>query len=264
MGKESRQTRIYEITQLFRKYNAQSTSELYDKCTNSEWEKIIGMPTYQELLSAARTLYIKRELTEQRKSRWNFVMEKLQNYEPNPAEIQEVENLLFKNKISLLKFALDVHSILEMTHPKKNTIKLWGVPDSGKSLIANAIVKPFIVCYMNNHGAENEFFISNMLNKSIVLCEELYITTATGEDFKSILGGQPIDIAKKYDEKQLMARTPIIVTSNYAKFGRGHLPATDENALNIRCHVYQFLSPYKPSLYINWWNFYFCIKKHLF
>ena len=99
---------------------------------------------------------------------------------------------------------------------------------------------------MNNHGSENEFYLSNMLKKSIILCEELYITITTAEDFKSVLVGQPIDITKKFNEKQLSQRTPFVITSNYSRFGRGHLPPTVENALSIRCYNYILNSAFKP------------------
>lgn len=262
--KENRNSRIYFIESLYNKYKAYSQTELYDACTDSEWERIVQMPDYCSLLVAAKSLHVKKQLTLQRKNRWDYVVDYVGYYHmPNQDEINEVEKIFKKNKICIVKFAKALKFVLEMKFPKINSIKLWGVPNSGKSLIGNAIVKPFVTCYMNNHGSENEFFISNMLHKSMILCEELYITIATAEDFKSILGGQPIDVAKKHEEKQLLGRTPVVITSNYQKFGRGHLATTDENALNIRCYVFNFVSEYKPEIYIQWWNFYFCMLKHV-
>lgn len=182
----------------------------------------------------------------------------------NSEQFHEFNNLFRKNCINPKQFAHDVKFIFDKKDPKINALRLVGVPNSGKTLIANCLVDPFICCYMNNHGSENEFFLSNMLNKSIILCEELYITTATAEDFKSILGGQNIDVAKKHCEKQLLSRTPVIITSNYDLFGRGHLPPLDENALQLRCKNYDFISPYKPKIRLTSSQFYLFLAHYLY
>ena len=177
---------------------------------------------------------------------WAYARNKALKHYPEVSQFEEFQNIFDINGIDTQHFAECLIKVLSKTDHKVNTLRLIGTPNSGKTLIANCIVEPFICCYMNNHGSENEFFVSNMLNKSIILCEELYITIATAEDFKSILGGQPIDIAKKFNEKQLLSRTPVIITSNYERFGRGHLPPTDEHALSIRTHTFRFKNEIKP------------------
>ena len=103
-----------------------------------------------------------------------------------------------------------------------------------------------------------------MLNKSIIQCEGLHNTIATAEEFKSVLGGQPIDIARKFNEKQLLQRTPVVITSNYSRFGPGHLPPTDENALSIRCYTYILNSAYKKLCKFEWQQFYLYLLNHLY
>lgn len=172
-------------------------------------------------------------------------------------EQQDEFDLIFRaNNIDPQSFAHNLMKVLNKKENKINCLRLIGVPNSGKTLIANCIVKPFITCYNNNHGSENEFYLSNMLNKSIILCEELYITIATCEDLKSVLGGQDIDVAKKFNEKQLLTRTPVIITSNYHRFGRGHLSPTDENALALRCYTYTFNCEIKPTTKLTSAQFY--------
>lgn len=190
----------------------------------------------------------------------NFVYKEfIRDKEICELQISEFKKIFTANNINIREFFSNLKDVLMKKHMKKNSIRLVGVPNSCKTLIANCIVKPFICCYNNNHGSENEFYLSNMLNKAIVLCEELYITIATCEDFKSILSGQAIDISKKYNEKQLLCRTPIIITTNFDKFGRGHLSETDESALRIRCFNYRFTTPYEPIVRLDAINFY-----HLF
>lgn len=249
---------------LLKKYQSRSTSELYDKCTFEEWQEIVTDANYHELLKTAIELYIKYNLVEQRENMWRYGIIYAERTEtPNPEVMGEIDKIFKVNGINPMFFAECLFKVLNKTVTKMNCLRIVGNPNSGKTLIANCIVEPFIVCYNNNHGSENEFYLSNMLNKSIILCEELYVTIATCEDLKSVLGGQPIDIAKKFNEKQLLSRTPVIITSNYRRFGRGHLSATDENALAIRCHTFTFDKEVKPKLKISSAQFYHYINAHV-
>lgn len=200
----------------------------------------------------------------QREDMWKYATQLALQHTPDVEQMTEFDNLFRANNIDPNQFVQSLKFILRKVDPKINAIRLIGVPDSGKSLIANCICEPFITCYNNNHGSENEFYLSNMLNKAIILCEELYVTIATAEDLKSVLGGQNIDIAKKFNEKQLLCRTPVVITSNYSRFGRGHLPPTDENALAIRCHTYNFSTSYKPACRLTSVQFYLYLLSNMY
>lgn len=262
MVRKSRKDYLRAIRKLCRENNITTSSQFYDICDYSTYEELVEhSPTYQEIIKSAVNLEKKYQLVAQCKDRWNYAL----NYaNPNPDKnaFQEIEHILRSNRIDKNDFRKSIRKILEMSDPKINALRMWGVPNSGKTLLANCICAPFVTCYMNNHGSENEFFISNMLNKAIILCEELYITIATAEDFKSVLGGQQLDIAKKYEEKQILRRTPVVITSNYEKFGRGHLNSTDENALKLRCENYQFVSQVKPAVKIHPRDFWAWMKMY--
>lgn len=245
--------------------NSRSISELYDKCSFSDWQEICLFPKYHELIKTALELNIKKSLDEQRSNMWIYACKlAAKNQTPCPKQFECFDYIFNSQGINPKYFAKCLHSILMKTESKINCLRIIGVPNSGKTLISNCIVEPFICCRMNNHGSENEFFMSNMLNKSIIQCEELYITIATAEDFKSILGGQPLDIAKKFNEKQLLSRTPVIITSNYSRFGRGHVPPTDEAALVLRCFDFRFSVKVCPPMKLEWQQFYLYMLSHMF
>lgn len=231
---------------LFFKYNARSISELYDQCTSHEWGDLLSVAdiNLHKHLNIALEMYVKECLCLQRNDRWLWFIKHAINYEE---EVAELRNLFAAQQIDLGRFSNDVYMLMRCIDPKINCLKLVGTPNSGKTLIGQLLVEPFISSYVNNHNSENEFYLSSFLNKSICICEELMITPATAEDFKSILGGQKLDVSKKYTSKQILIRTPIIVTSNHFKFGRGHLNPLDENALNLRCMTYNFVSTYRPK-----------------
>lgn len=235
------------LIKLIYRYRARSISELYDKCSASEFASIVYHGKYSECATLALELFVKDNLEIQRKNRWEYFLS-FQKYD----EVQENEliRLFETQRIDIVLFAECLRDVLNCVYPKINAMKFVGRPNSGKSLLAQLICKMFICCYANNHGSENEFFLSNFLNKSIILCEELYVTQATAEDFKQILGGAPIDIDKKFYNKQILMRTPMIITSNYNEFGRGHLPHVDEQALKLRCITFDFISDFKPKCMI--------------
>lgn len=247
MGRKTRKDYLRSVRKICRDNNIMTLSQFYDKCKYGDYEELVEYsPTYQEIIKSAINLEKKYQLEVQYKDRWKYGIN-YANPKPNWEAFQEIEHILRSNRIDKTEFRQAIRDVLEMKDPKINAIRMWGAPNSGKTLLANCICEPFITCYMNNHGSENEFFISNMLNKAIILCEELYITIATAEDFKSVLGGQPLDIAKKYEEKQILQRTPVIITSNYERFGRGHLNPVDERALTLRCKNFEFNVPVKPA-----------------
>lgn len=241
---------IQLATKLVYKYAARSLSELYDKCTAEEWAALVyASPiNFQRCVTTSLELYIKDCLELQRLNRWEWL---LAHSKFNEFEEREILRLFTSQHVDPVFFAACLKSVLTCELSKINTIKITGVPNSGKTLIAQLIASLFISCYANNHGSENEFFLSNFLNKSLILCEELYVTRATCEDFKSILGGVNIDISKKYQEKQILSRTPVIITSNYEQFGRGHLPHVDEHALNNRCFNFYFGTEFVPACQIS-------------
>lgn len=233
---------------LIYKYRARSISELFDKCTADEFASLLyNCTNYQKLIMPALELFIKDSLEIQRRDRWSYMMSFAKfNYE----EEKEILNLLKTQGINPIEFSNAIKKVFLCSEEKINCVRLTGVANSGKSLLFQLITSCFITCYANNHGSENEFYMSNFLNKAVILCEELYVTQATCEDFKSILGGANIDIAKKYSEKQILSRTPILITSNFEHFGRGHLSPIDENALKSRCISFSFSFSFSPKVHI--------------
>lgn len=222
-------------------------------CTSYEWAELVYVSNgdHHQSLKVALELYIKDCLDIQRYDRWNWMLvNNSDQCQGNGEQCRELSIIFKNNHINIGEFAKAVHDVLNCVDEKKNCLRLIGCSNSCKTLIASCIAAPFITSYVNNHNSENEFYLSAFLNKTLALCEELFVTTATAEDFKSILGGAPLNISKKYNEKQILTRTPVIVTSNHEKFGRGHIPLVDEAALANRCFTFRFSVPYKPKCHI--------------
>lgn len=218
---------------------------------------------YHALIKTAIEIYKKQLLDIQRADLYAYAVNNAKKHPIDPLQFNELKTIFAVNRIDPRKFASNLKFILDKTDPKINTLRLIGVPNSCKTLIANCIIDPFVACRGNNHGSENEFYLSGYLCVSVVKIDELYITIATCEDMKSILGGEPIDIAKKFNDKQLMCRTPFFLTNNQRRLGRGHLPAGDEAALDLRCIIFNMPTTYRPTVRINSVQFYLFIDYHL-
>lgn len=244
---------ISSAIKLVYKYGVTSISALYDTCTAYEWADLIynckDSPT--RYVNIALELFIKDNLELQRINRWNWLMN-FQSFTSDVVnEVAELNTIFAINNISPVDFSHAVFNVLNERDEKINAIKLVGPSNTCKTLIGQLLVHTFVSAYVNNHNSENEFYLSCFLNKSICICEELLITPATAEDFKSILGGAPLLISKKYNDKQILRRTPIIITTNHDKFGRGHLAPVDETALNNRCYIFKFTQKYVPQYHVS-------------
>lgn len=256
---------IRKAISLVYKYKVSSVAELYDNCKAHEWAELVYTANGDcvHAVKIALELYTKDCLELQRANRWEWFIKDAPHHCYHPEQCRELSNLFRKNNIVISDFVRDLYKVLMCIDEKKNTLRLIGTSNSGKSLLAAAICDSFVCAYVNNHNSENEFYLSSFLNKAVCLCEELFTTTATAEDFKSILAGAPISISKKYNEKQKLCRTPIIVTSNHSKFGRGHITAVDELALQNRCYTYVFTAEVRPACHIDPITVAHFLRKHL-
>ena len=130
----------------------------------------------------------------------------------------------------------------------KNTIRLVGPSNTGKSVIAKAIVEPFLYYSATMSGCAGEHYFGAMVNKSIILIEELWVIPSTADDYKTILSGYPIHVNKKHiTEREELSETPIIVTSNHVQWGRGHISGIDEVALNNRTFTFNLCTPFPKT-----------------
>lgn len=230
------------------KYKCHCLSEVYDKCSPEEFAELMyANINYKNVLQPSLDLYRKDMLAIQRKNRWDYMMSHAK-YDRD----QELEYLkIFQiQNVCPIDFTRKLKSVLLREHEKIGSIKIYGVKDSCKSIITLGICHCFLCAYQTNHNSEGEFYHENMVNQTVNSLEELYATKVMCETLKCILSGAPIDVSKKNWPKQLLSDTPNIISSNYALFGRGHLPPRDEGALAVRCYSFLFSVPYKPACHL--------------
>ena len=115
---------------------------------------------------------------------------------------------------------------------KINTLVFIGPTNTGKSLLANLIGKPYLKGYVQRSAEGNSFHFEGLLNKSVAMLEEPRITALTMNDYKVLLGGEDFEVNKKHQAPEILKRIPVLITTN-APIG-SYLQAVDAQALDNR------------------------------
>lgn len=142
------------------------------------------------------------------------------------------------NNIDKTKFVFDVLSILNMAHPKINTLVINGPPNGAKTLILSLLANMFIHARISIQNSTGAFYFQPLLGQSVIFADELWVLPNTVDSWKMIMGGQSVDVDCKNNTFQRLERTPVFVAHNHVKLGRGWLNSIDEEALSRRCIKY--------------------------
>ena len=243
--------RLYLV---IKKHGVTSIRDFYDKCGEAEW-MYFATKLQEKMISKVNSMIsiVNYGVVKFQKDRPMAVLGKYVFERKNMMDLQDASLVLDehfrKNSIDPASFVEDLFKVLRQDEYKMNTFRITGAPDTGKSLILRAVVEPFIANIQGVSGCASEFYFADMVNKSVILLEELWVTDATADDFKSLLSGYPFQVAVKHsNHRETILRTPVLVTSNHAEFGKGYLNPTDEEALGRRCYTYRFDVKFEPYL----------------
>jgi len=146
---------------------------------------------------------------------------------------------------------------------KRNTFRLWGQASTGKTMVSHAIVENFVNQYQSMCGAHSDFAFEGFLNVAIGLVEEAFFIPKEAEDWKSILGGMPVTVNKKYLPKQTISRVPVLITGNHYHLGRKYLKQVDEQAFRTRMYDWHCNVPFSPKCKLTSYGFAFFVAKCL-
>lgn len=101
-------------------------------------------------------------------------------------------------------------------------------------------------------GCQGEYYFGDMIDKSIIVLEELWVTKSTVDDYKTILSGYDININQKHvTKRQKLSRTPCFITGNHSDIGKGLLNPIDLEAIHKRMIQYHFSKRFYCDLHIH-------------
>lgn len=118
--------------------------------------------------------------------------------------------------IDLQEFVEKFKAVLNREVPKKNTLALIGEASGGKSYVVRSVL-PFYSYWGECNGGEaksSNFIWQPMLDASIGIMEECYITQAMVDQAKLVLEGQQTMVNVKGKPHAILQPLPIIITAN--------------------------------------------------
>lgn len=233
-----------KLIDLINKHNPQTYTDLIDYIDQPD----LAGKDVEVFVKNHLKYMLPHSLHTQRHNRYKYLMKHACH---NHKVCKILNKHLTNNGIPSYKFKCTIRQWLNMIHPKKATLHLVGAIDAGKSMIAQAIVEPFIVYRGTMSGCDGEHYFDDLCNKSIAILEEIFVLPKTADDYKTIFSGYPLAINRKHEKARArIFPTPCIVTGNYEQFGRGYLPQMDELALSSRCYNFAMYVPFHSNTYI--------------
>ncbi|CAH8523806.1 unnamed protein product [Dicrocoelium dendriticum] len=116
---------------------------------------------------------------------------------PTDTHTTSFDDLLRVNNIDKDAFCTSVHNIMNKKMERVNTLGLQSPTTTGKSLMLKLICQNHQLGTVQRSGDHSQFFLQNLLDKSVGLMEEPRITIQTVQDFKGLFRGTPFDIHVK-------------------------------------------------------------------
>lgn len=232
------------MVEICEKYQCRCYSDFYTDVPSYLYEKVLQLhgTNYIKKIELACQIYSKKCFEAQRVDRFShlcsFAIE-------NVKEVEEWKRFFDDAGIHVQTFIQSLKMVLNCEHHKINTLRFVGPPSSGKTLLVSTIAKVFNAHFCTLTGCKGDFYYEGMLNKNLIVIEEIFCIPQQADDFKQILCGSALSVNKKFTDKQVLTRTPIMVTSNHNNFGRGFLTTKDENALATRCVTF-YMKEIKP------------------
>lgn len=136
--------------------------------------------------------------------------------------IEESESCIFTilrhNGIKPRDFVYFLHKLIDKKSGKRNAIHFVGEVNSGKTLLANSIIRS--VCYysvLNKVGkkcSESDFIYQPLIGARVALLNECIVNDVNYEDFLQLTEGERMPVQVKYSAPQTLTRVPLIITSN--------------------------------------------------
>lgn len=198
-------------------------------------EPFLAAKQFDEVLRNCVRYSRKRLFDAQNRNLWHYFRQAV-----TPIRNTYFERLLRANHIRPEEFRAAVLSWLQKEHYKKNTLKLIGDPNSGKTMIANLFRDVFISSSWLNSSTGSAFNFGNLVYSTIICLEEPFLPPTMLEDMKNVCGGTPISVDVKYSSFEQLTRKPVIITSNFTTLCRGYAPQISEAAIDLRCFTFRF------------------------
>nr|XP_014287221.1 uncharacterized protein LOC106687706 [Halyomorpha halys] len=119
----------------------------------------------------------------------------------------------------LSEFLHNRYLMLNNKSGKHNCILIKGVPSVGKTWFANLLGKLMInTGYIGNSNRYNQFPFQDCPRRNLLIFDEPNVEPSSYENFKLLFAGTPLSANIKYESRNLVNRTPVIICCNSDPF----------------------------------------------
>lgn len=151
------------------------------------------------------------------------------------------------NSVTIKSFLLYLYLLLSKQSGKRNCLHIYGLPDCGKTWFTQ-ICAEFMINYgiISNFNRYSQFPFQDAISRNMLIFDEPNVEPQAFETFKLLFSGAQLSCNIKYEEYQVVQRTPVIVCTNRVIF-----PDNDEfncRMYKITFHKYDFNHINKKNL----------------
>jgi hypothetical protein len=147
------------------------------------------------------------------------------------------------NNFDLMEFVGTIFDVMDRITNKRNAIMFKGPPNAGKTLVAESLAYACIFyCNVQSFSKGQQFPFMDAVGTRCFMINEPRFTDEYGETLKNILEGCPTHVNVKYESKQMLSRTPVLITSNHKlSMYLQQNPDVQERAFQARMFTFNFL-----------------------
>ncbi|KER18551.1 hypothetical protein T265_15985, partial [Opisthorchis viverrini] len=218
----TRKRRLDLMRELVRTYDARSFNELYKRLSVQDTDDIYAEygPTWKETAEHSISNYCKEIILEQETMTFEQILNSNHHSRTcrHPADTrlgeEWLDQLIQVNNINKRELLVCLTSVMNKLCTRKNAFVIEGPTTTGKTLFVKLVAENYVYGTVQRSGDHSQFFLMNLLNKTLALMEEPRITQLTVNDFKELLGGNPFDIHVKHQKDERLERLPVLITTN--------------------------------------------------
>ncbi|OON16964.1 hypothetical protein X801_07205, partial [Opisthorchis viverrini] len=218
----TRKRRLDLMRELVRTYDARSFNELYKRLSVQDTDDIYAEygPTWKETAEHSIANYCKEIILEQETMTFEQILTSNHHSRTcqHPADTLAGEDwldqLIRVNNINKRELLVSLTAVMSKLCTRKNAFVIEGPTTTGKTLFVKLVAENYVYGTVQRSGDHSQFFLMNLLNKTLALMEEPRITQLTVNDFKELLGGNAFDIHVKHQKDERLERLPVLITTN--------------------------------------------------
>lgn len=217
-GEKPKNSMLHGAMELIKKYEPTSVLDFERQLSEDDFNVVFttyGHSYRHYFMPLIRRFHIQRSIDEKNRTYKQHVYKMAaSDKRANPRAVQWLFEWFALQGVDIFEFVSNFEAIVDRKIKRQNTFCIQGPSNAGKSTIINLMLDGYSKAFVTRCGDANQFHLQNLLNKSVAIFEEPRITPMNVDDFKLLMGGEPMEVNVKNADHEFMPRIPVFVTTN--------------------------------------------------